>query len=69
MLTPHEILAETASIIKNLQVASYLTSDHYTNYINLEGRLPEEKTRLLEKIEAALKKDEQSFRPFFVGTE
>lgn len=69
MLTPHEVLEETASIIKNLQAASYLTSDHYTNYINLEGRLPEEKARLLEKIEAALKKDEQSFRPFFVGTE
>jgi len=69
MLTPHEVLEETASIIKNLLAASYLTSDHYTNYINLEGKLPEEKARLLEKIEAALKKDEQSFRPFFVGTE
>ena len=69
MLTPHEVLEETASIIKNLHVESYLTSDHYTNYINLEGRLPEEKVRLLEKIETALKKDEKSFRPFFVGTE
>ena len=69
MLAPHEVLQETALLIKNIQVSSYLTSDHYTNYINLEGRLPEFKNRLLEKINGALKKDEKSFRPFFVGTE
>jgi radical SAM superfamily enzyme YgiQ (UPF0313 family) len=69
MLAPHEVLQETALLIKNIQVSSYLTSDHYTNYINLEGRLPESKNRLLEKINGALKKDEKSFRPFFIGTE
>jgi len=69
MLTPHEVLQETALLIKNIQVSSCLTSDHYTNYINLEGRLPESKNRLLEKINGALKKDEKSFRPFFIGTE
>ena len=69
MLTPHEVLQETALLIKNIQVSSYLTSDHYTNYINLEGRLPEAKNRLLEKIDGALKKDEKSFRSFFIGTE
>ena len=69
MLGPHKVLEETALMIRNLQASSYLTSDHYTNYINLEGRLPEGKTRLLEKIDAALKRDEQSFRPFFIGRE
>lgn len=69
LLTPREILKETASIIKDLQASSYLTSDHYTNYINIEGRLPEEKVRMLEKIEEGLKKDNQSFRPFYIGTE
>jgi radical SAM superfamily enzyme YgiQ (UPF0313 family) len=69
MLGPHEVLKETALIIENLQVSSNLTSDHYTNYINLEGRLPAKKTDMLEKINSALKKDEQTFRPFFVGTE
>lgn len=69
MLGPYEVLRETALLIKDIQASSYLTSDHYTNYINLEGMLPREKIRLLEKIDAALKRDEQSFRPFFIGTE
>jgi radical SAM superfamily enzyme YgiQ (UPF0313 family) len=69
MLGPHEVLRETALLIKNIQVSSYLTSDHYTNYINLEGRLPEAKNMLLDKIHAALRKDEKSFRPFFIGTQ
>ncbi|MGD9107502.1 MAG: radical SAM protein, partial [Desulfobacterales bacterium] len=69
MLGPHEVLHETARLIKNLQVSSCLTSDHYTNYINLEGRLPEAKNRLLDEIHAALRKNEKSFRPFFVGTQ
>jgi len=69
MLSPHEVLQETALLIKELHATSYLTSDHYTNYINLEGKLPEEKNRLLDKINIALKQDETSFRPFFIGTE
>ena len=69
MLGPHEILKETALLMRKLQATSHLTSDHYTNYINLEGRFPDDKTRLLEEINAALKRDEKSFRPFFIGTE
>ena len=56
-------------LVKRLQASSYLTSDHYTNYINLEGNLPEEKKRLLGKVDSALKTDEDSFRPFFIGAE
>jgi len=69
MLGPHEVLEETAGLIKGIEASSYLASDHYTNYINLEGRLPKAKRRLLEQIETALKKDQGSFRPFFIGTE
>ena len=69
MLGPHEVLEETAVLIKGIEASSYLASDHYTNYINLEGRLPKAKTRLLEQIETALKRDEASFRPFFIGME
>ena len=68
MLGPHEVLHETALLIKNIQASSYVTSDHYTNYINLEGRLPEAKRRLLDEIDKALIRDEKSFRPFFIGT-
>ena len=69
MLGPHGVLQEAALLINEIQASPYLTSDHYTNYINLEGRLPDEKRQLLEKIDTALKQDENSFRPFFIGTE
>ena len=69
MLGPHEILHETEMLIKILEVSSYLASDHYTNYINLEGRLPEAKGRLLEEIRTALDRDESTFRPFFIGSQ
>jgi len=69
MLSPHEVLQETALLIKELQASSYLISDHYTNYINLEGKLPEGKKGLLDKINIALRQNEASFRPFFIGTE
>ena len=67
MLGPHEVLRETAEIIKRLDVNSYLASDHYTNYINVEGRLPDARERMLQDIETALRKTEDQFRPFFVG--
>ncbi|QTA90040.1 radical SAM protein [Desulfonema magnum] len=67
-LGPHEVLKETGLLIENLEARSYLASDHYTNYINLEGRLPREKTKFLEQINMSLKRDESSFRPFFIGT-
>ena len=69
MLGPHQVLLETEMLITDLEGASDLTSDHYTNYINIEGRLPEEKSRILDEIRAALEKNERSFRPFFIGTQ
>ena len=67
MLGPHEVLRETYEIIRRLEVNSYLTSDHYTNYINIEGQLPAAKERMLQIIRVALQKSENQFRPFFVG--
>ena len=67
MLGPHGVLKETANLIRLLDAPSQLTSDHYTNYINLEGRLPESRGRLLSMIDSALKRPESDFRPFFVG--
>jgi radical SAM superfamily enzyme YgiQ (UPF0313 family) len=67
MLGPHEVLQETASLIQQLTVTSRLTSDHYTNYINLNGNLPDHKRWLLQQLETGLKRSEESFRPFFIG--
>jgi radical SAM superfamily enzyme YgiQ (UPF0313 family) len=69
MLTPHGVLRETAALLEKLNIPTKLTSDHYTNYINLCGSLPQDKPRLLREIEAALRQDESAFRPFFVGTQ
>ncbi len=69
VLGPHEILDEAAILIRNIRISAYLASDHYSNYLNLKGRLPDEKPRLLELIKDARKRDESDFRPLFIGTE
>lgn len=69
MLTPHGVLEETKALLEGLTIATTLTSDHYTNYINLYGSLPEDKPRLLDQITQASEWDESCFRPFFVGTQ
>ncbi len=69
MLGPHETLRETARLIQGLDVSCSLLSDHYTNYINLQGELPADRGRLLNEIQIALKRNENEFRPFFVGTQ
>jgi len=68
-LSPHQVLMEARELLKNLECRTHLTSDHYTNYINLTGRLPEDREKLLGEIEHALTRDETRFRPFFVGTQ
>lgn len=68
LLSPHQVLAETRQLIARLECPTLLTSDHYTNYLNLEGKLPADRNRLLETIDQALTQDESRFRPDFVGT-
>ena len=69
IITPHEVLRETMEIIRRLNVTSRITSDHYTNYVNIHGRMPEDRDRMLSILEEALLKDENSFRPVYVGTQ
>lgn len=67
MLGPHGILNETKMLVQGLAVDSYLTSDHYTNYVNIDGKLPHAKAKMLARIEDALDQEESTFRPFFIG--
>ncbi|MDZ7698714.1 MAG: radical SAM protein [Deltaproteobacteria bacterium] len=69
VLSPHEALRETAEFIGNLQVASHVTSDHYTNYVDVHGKLPADRERMLHTIAHALEMDEGRFRPMYVGTQ
>ncbi len=66
---PHEILRETRLMLGNITAETSIRSDHYTNYINLFGELPEDREKLIRKIDNALRLDERNFRPFFIGKE
>ena len=67
MLAPHGVIRETMALLEGITVPTQVTSDHYTNYINIEGRWPEDKEKLLQVLEAALLRPEADFRPFFIG--
>lgn len=69
MLGPHEVLMEARTLIENIVICSTLLSDHYTNYLNLEGRLPDSLPALFATIDRALRWDKSRFRPFFIGAE
>jgi radical SAM superfamily enzyme YgiQ (UPF0313 family) len=69
LLSPFQVLRETRLLIENIHCVTTLASDHYTNYVDLAGKLPEEKNRLLAEIDQALRWDLSRFRPSFVGTQ
>lgn len=69
MLSPHEVLRETMKIIKALDFPTEIVSDHYTNYLDVTGCLPQDRDRLLAVIRDGLKRPESDFRPFFVGSQ
>jgi radical SAM superfamily enzyme YgiQ (UPF0313 family) len=67
MLGPHEILREARLFLENTDAPTRLTSDHYSNYVDLHGQLPRDREALLRRIDACLELDASHFRPFFVG--
>ena len=69
ILSPHEVLKETYRLIKNLKVTSNIYSDHYTNYICINGKLPQDKDAMLQIIQEALKRDESCFREVYIGNQ
>jgi len=69
MLSPHQVLAETVALVQGITAAIRVESDHYTNYINVSGNLPQDREKMLAILEEALKRPEEDFRPFFIGTE
>ena len=69
LLSPHQVLQETRLLIEKLCISTFLTSDHYTNYLNLLGKLPEDRERLIEAVNLALTCDSSRFRPDFIGTQ
>lgn len=69
MLTPHQVLRETLDLLESLAIPTLIVSDHYTNYLQVGGRLPEDRDAMRHALHTALGRDEASFRPFFIGTQ
>jgi radical SAM superfamily enzyme YgiQ (UPF0313 family) len=67
MLSPHGVIRETRALLDGITIPTQVASDHYTNYVNVQGRLPEDKEALLQVLDAALLRPESDFRPFFIG--
>lgn len=63
-LSPHEALREVRLLIENLHCqGSMVLSDHITNYWNIQGRIPDDREKMLTAIDRALQVDESRFRP------
>jgi hypothetical protein len=57
------------ALLEGITAPTLVASDHYTNYLEVAGRLPEDREAMLEKLRRALRRDESTFRPFFIGTQ
>ena len=62
LLDPYDALRETRLLLENLQVSSWFLSDHISNFMNLDGRLPQAKEKMLTQIDEALKLPREFFR-------
>ncbi|MFH1136497.1 MAG: RNA polymerase factor sigma-32 [Pseudomonadota bacterium] len=63
--SPREALGELELLIQNVSGPSMLLSDHVSNYLNLSGRLPEDKEDMLAEIREALGREESAPRRGF----
>ena len=54
--SPETILKETRLLLKGLDVTSHFLSDHVSNLLPLEGKLPEERDGMVQRIEDALRR-------------
>ena len=58
-LSEDEVVAEIALLVANLHCSSYLVSDQMSNLLyGVEGQLPQDKEKILEVIDAYLRKPE-----------
>lgn len=63
LLSCYEALEETRLLIEGLSGPSMLLSDHMNNFIEVQGRIPEDKREMLAEIDLALKAPRKAFRP------
>ena len=69
LCSPHQVLQEARALVERLNGPADLFSDHYTNYLNLSGRIPDDKNELAGAVTKALTLPREAFRADFVGTQ
>ena len=52
--SPEEVLVEERRLLESLEVTSEFVSDHVSNYLAINGKLPQDKERMLEHIDIVL---------------
>lgn len=59
--SPHEALRELELLVTGLEAPAMLLSDHVSNYVNLSGRIPEDKPEMLSELREALGRGEAAY--------
>ena len=63
LLNAHQALEETRLLVERLQGPTVVLSDHITNFLDVRGRIPEDKSTMIEGIDEALEWSLERFRP------
>jgi radical SAM superfamily enzyme YgiQ (UPF0313 family) len=63
LLSAYEALRETRLLIERLEGPTTLLSDHVSNFLDINGRIPEDKPTMLAQIDEALQWPMNAFRP------
>ena len=63
LLDAYQALDETRLLVEQLQGPTVLLSDHISNFLDVQGRIPEEKQTMIEGIDEALEWPRERFRP------
>jgi radical SAM superfamily enzyme YgiQ (UPF0313 family) len=63
LLNAHQALEETRLLVERLRGPTVVLSDHITNFLDVRGRIPEDKPTMLEGIDEALEWPLERFRP------
>jgi radical SAM superfamily enzyme YgiQ (UPF0313 family) len=63
LLSAHQALSETRLLVERLRGPTVLLSDHVSNFLNVNGRIPGNKEEMLAEIDQAMHWPIESFRP------
>ena len=63
LLDAYQALQETRLLIEKLEGPTVLLSDHISNFLDVHGRIPEDRAAMLDRIDEALEWPAERFRP------